>query len=442
MNETLKEPRVTLNQWLSWLESLHPTEIDLGLDRTIQVAERLKLRDFGRKFGTNVVTVAGTNGKGSSIAALEAIYTDAGYRVGAYTSPHLIYYNERVRLNGKPVSDSALIQAFEAVDAARQGISLTYFEFGTLAALYLFKHPELVSVKNHQPLDIILLEVGLGGRLDAVNIIDADVALITSIGIDHQAWLGDTREDIGFEKAGIMRQDQDVVIGESETPNSTLAHAKKLGLTPYIQGQHFGIQSHYTGKGWSWYGLDKTANKTLMNQLPEGTLLLDNLAAVLQVCQLVPLPLHRDHIEKGLTIELEGRQECVGSSPVYIFDVAHNADAVLKLAKYLKLNPVSGKTYAVFGMLADKNVSEILPPLQPFVDHWITSALPVQRSFSRDDIAETITHLNFNLRGSFSSPEEAYKFALSLVCEDDRILIFGSFYTVSAVKQAMLKQSY
>ena len=436
------ESRRALSQWLLWLESLHPTEIELGLERIRQVADRLKLIGFGSVFGTHVVTVSGTNGKGSSIAALEAIYVDAGYKVGAYTSPHLVHYNERIRINGKTVSDKALLESFEVVDAARQGISLTYFEFGTLAALYLFKHFKTEKCEKSTPLDIILLEVGLGGRLDAVNIVDADVALITSIGIDHQDWLGETREDIGFEKAGIMRRGQGVVIGESHVPNTVLAHAKKLGLAPFIQGQHFWEHSEKAGQSWDWFGSDKASNKLVMRGLPSGGLLRENLASVLQVCQLIPLAVSRKNLEIGLSARVEGRQECVEGEPVHVFDVAHNADALKELARYLALNPVLGDTYAVFGMLADKRVIDILPPLATHVDHWITCALPVKRTIHQTALAQMVMRLKLKLSGSFSSPGEAYQHALALASGRDRILVFGSFYTVSAVKQAMLNQRH
>jgi dihydrofolate synthase/folylpolyglutamate synthase len=439
MSDDLKEPRETLEQWLKWLESLHPEEIDLGLERIKQVAERLNLITLGGDTGCNVVTVAGTNGKGSSIAALEAIYTDAGYRVGAYTSPHLLYYNERVRINGQPVSNEALIRAFEAVDALRYGISLTYFEFGTLAALYLFLHPEIVASKNPLPLDIVLLEVGLGGRLDAVNILDADIALITSVGIDHQAWLGESREEIGFEKAGIMRKGKQVVIGDSKPPASLIAHAEALNITPLAQGVHFGAKAKAEGQRWDWHGVDGSGKPVTINSLPQANLLLDNLASVLQVCQLLALPLKRENIEKGLSISLEGRQESVGHNPVHIFDVAHNAQAVSALAQYLELNPVSGKTYAILGMLADKKPDDILPSMQPHVDQWLITELPVNRSFSREALSQVMTCLQCDVSGSYVSPSEAYQSALSLAGEYDRIVIFGSFYTVSAVKQTMLK---
>ena len=442
MSEAVIESRRALRQWLSRLESLHPKEIELGLERVKQVADRLKLTEFGAAFGTHVVTVSGTNGKGSSIAALEAIYVDAGYKVGAYTSPHLMYYNERIRINGKTISDKALLASFEAVDAARQGISLTYFEFGTLAALYLFKHFKAQGCEKSTPLDIILLEVGLGGRLDAVNIVDADVALITSIGVDHQDWLGETREEIGFEKAGIMRQGQGVVIGESHVPNTVLAHAKKLGLAPFLQGQHFGVDSEKADQSWDWFGLDKARNKLLMRSLPSGGLLLANLAGVLQVCQLIPLGVSRENLERGLSARVAGRQECIEGEPVHVFDVAHNADALKELARYLSLNPIPGDTYAVFGMLADKRVMDILQPLSTHVDHWITCALPVKRTIHQTALAQMIMRLKLKLSGSFSSPGEAYQHALSLASGRDRILVFGSFYTVSAVKQAMLSQRY
>lgn len=439
MSDALNEPRETLEQWLTRLESLHPEEIDLGLERIRQVAERLNLMELGGGPGCKVVTVAGTNGKGSSIAALEAIYTHAGYRVGVYTSPHLLFYNERVRINGQPVSDEALINAFEAVDAVRHGISLTYFEFGTLAALYLFLHPEIATEKGALPLDLILLEVGLGGRLDAVNILDADIALITSVGIDHQVWLGESREEIGFEKAGIMRRGKHAVVGDADAPASLISHAKALDIDPLIQGVHFGAQAKAEGQQWDWRGVDSAGKPMAINSLPQAKLLLDNLASVLQVCQLLAFPLKRESLEKGLSVGLEGRQESIGHNPMHVFDVAHNAQAVSMLAQYLELNPVSGKTYAILGMLADKNPDDILPFMKPHVDQWLVTALPVNRSFSREALSQVMARLQCDVSGTYVSPGEAYHHVLPLAGKHDRIVIFGSFYTVSAVKQTMLK---
>jgi len=439
MSDALNEPRETLEQWLNWLESLHPEEIDLGLERISQVAERLNLMRLGGDSACKVVTVAGTNGKGSSIAALEAIYTHAGYHVGAYTSPHLLYYNERVRINGQPISDEALVNAFEAVDAVRHGISLTYFEFGTLAALYLFLHPEIATDKGARPLDLVLLEVGLGGRLDAVNILDADIALITSVGIDHQAWLGETREEIGFEKAGIMRRGNRAVIGDPDAPASLIAHAEALDIVPLLQGLHFGAQAKAEGLQWDWRGVNNAGKSMAINSLPQAKLLLDNLASVLQVCQLLALPLKRENLEKGLSIGLEGRQESISLNPVHVFDVAHNAQAVSMLAQYLELNPVAGKTYAILGMLADKKPDDILPLMKPHVDQWLVTELPVSRSFSQEALSQVMLRLQCDVSGVHIAPSEAYQSALSLASEHDRIVIFGSFYTVSAVKQTMLK---
>ena len=441
MNKGLNESKQSLEQWLLRLESLHPEEIDLGLERIKVVAERLSLNQFGGEKGCKVLTIAGTNGKGSSVAALEAIYCDAGFCVGAYTSPHLLFYNERVRINGQAVSDEALISAFEAVDAARQGISLTYFEFGTLAALYLFSHPRIVLGESQNSLDVILLEVGLGGRLDAVNIIDADIALITSVAIDHQSWLGETREEIGFEKAGIMRRGKQVVIGDTDVPDTVMAHAKKLGLKPLVQGVHFSAQVNSEACQWSWSGLDAIGNTLSIDTLPPANLLLGNLAAVLQVCQLLGLPLKRDNLVAGLSISLEGRQERLGQNPQHIFDVAHNAQAVSALAQYLALNPVSGKTYAILGMLADKKPESVLPSMQALVDQWFITELPVSRSLSKRELSQAMSQLGFNVSEACASPEEAYKSAVLLAGKNDRIVIFGSFYTVSAVKQAMLKAS-
>lgn len=432
MPDSITRDTQNLAQWLSWLESLHPKEIDLGLDRIRTVAERLGLL----RFNCPVVTVAGTNGKGSSIAALEALYLDASYRVGAYTSPHLLRYNERVRVNGKPVSDDALIQAFQVIETVRQGVSLTYFEFGTLAALYIFHHPELVGHAG-VPLDLVLLEVGLGGRLDAVNIIDADVALITGIDLDHQVLLGDTREQIGLEKAGIMRAGKSVVIGDAAVPETVLQHAYDLGLEPKVQGQHFGYDEQDTH--WHWWGENRQGQRVDIEPLAYGQLLRANMAHVIQVSYLLPLKVTEDNIRKSVCATLSGRQEYRLGRPSYVFDVAHNPQAVLALAQYLAALPVSAKVYAMMGALNDKPLDALLAPLLPWVDDWRLTVLPVSRSHSLAELESALQSMGVENGQVYASLEAAFHDVILLAQKDDLILVYGSFYTVAGVKRLLMQ---
>lgn len=417
----------SLTQWLNWMESCHPKEIDLGLERVREVAQRLGLLHFA----CPVVTVAGTNGKGSSIAALEALYLDASYQVGTYTSPHLLFYNERVRINGQPVSDVALVEAFEAIDAARLNLSLTYFEFGTLAALYIFQRAEHFGAPR--PLDLILLEVGLGGRLDAVNIIDADVALITGIDLDHQAYLGDTREQIGFEKAGIMRAGQSVVIGDPVPPQSLLQQAAKLGLTPILRNQHFSYEDNESS--WRWKGENQQGQSIAFEQLPYGSLLRSNLAAALQVSQVLPLKVSENNIRHAMLVSVPGRQEYLAGQPAYLFDVSHNPQGVAALAEHLATRAVSGRVYALMGALSDKPLLALLQPLLSFVYEWHLAVLPVARSYDFKALTDALAHLEHAQAKVHGSVEDALQAVLSQAGPADLILVYGSFYTVAAVKR-------
>jgi dihydrofolate synthase/folylpolyglutamate synthase len=433
MPDSITRDAQSLAQWLSWLESLHPKEIDLGLDRISTVAERLGLL----RFNCPVVTVAGTNGKGSGIAALEALYLDASYHVGAYTSPHLLSYNERVRVNGKSVSDEALIQAFQVIERVRQGVSLTYFEFGTLAALYIFHHPGPGSA-TARPLDLVLLEVGLGGRLDAVNIIDADVALITAIDLDHQALLGDTREQIGLEKAGIMRAGKSVVIGDATVPGTVLQYAYDLGLEPKVQGQHFGYDEQDVH--WRWWGENLQGQRVDIDNLAYGQLLRANLAHVIQVSYLLPLKVTEDNIRKSVCVTLPGRQEYRLGQPSYVFDVAHNPQAVLALARYLAALPVSAKVYALMGALNDKPLDALLAPLLPWVDDWRLTVLPMSRSHGLAELELALQSMGVENGQVYASLEDAFHDVILLAQKDDLILVYGSFYTVAGVKRLLIQQ--
>jgi dihydrofolate synthase/folylpolyglutamate synthase len=409
----------TLDAWLQWQEGLHPKAIDLGLDRVRRVAERLQLTSSD----ASVITVAGTNGKGSSLAMLNSIYTSAGYRVGLYTSPHVHRYNERIQIQGALVSDEALCEAFDIIDKARGDISLSYFEFGTLAALQLF---------SRQELDLLLLEVGLGGRLDAVNIIDPDLSLITSIDVDHVEWLGSDREQIGVEKAGIMRPGKPVVVSDPHPPASVGTEANRVGGELSSLGQDF----HYlkSGRDWTWFS-DQTRHERLPMPGLKGDFQLQNAAGVVAVTELLQdrLPVSHDALTQGLkTATVIGRLMQIDSSPEVLVDVAHNPQSTRVLAEYLSTHPVSGRQLAVMGVMADKDVACMLRPLQQSFDAWLLAQPRLPRALEADRLAHELSEIGMTVPVSqYGSIQEACQAARSEAQPNDRIVIFGSFYTVA-----------
>lgn len=414
----------SLPEWLAWQETLHFKEIDPGLDRICQVWQHLKC-DLKPTF--KIVTVAGTNGKGSSVALLTSILCAAGYRTGSYTSPHLMRYNERIAIDGVPASDAEICSAFHHIDTIRQDISLTYFEFATLAAAILF---------TRRDVDIAILEVGMGGRLDAVNLFDADVALITPIGLDHTAWLGDTRELIGAEKAGILRVHQLLVCSETSPPQSVIDKAKAFASPLSISGQAFHYQSE--GNHWSWQNA-----KGHFTALPKPKLLgdyqLQNAAAVLQVIALLEdlefNRLNEAAIRKGLTnVMLNGRFQILPGAVNRIFDVTHNAQGAENLATLLQQFPCEGKTYAVVGMLRDKDSLAVFSALQLVIDQWYLGGLQGERGQTAECLAKALYQLNPHVSCQlFEFVQQAYHRAIATAQPGDRILIFGSFHTVEAV---------
>ncbi len=418
----------TLEEWLGWQETLHPTEIELGLERIAAVARDLDVLSPA----CPVITVAGTNGKGSCVALLESILRAAGYRVGSYTSPHLLRYNERIRIAGEPVSDAALCDAFAHIDSVRGSRSLTYFEFGTLAALDIF------SVES---LDVWLLEVGLGGRLDAVNIIDADVALVTGIDIDHADWLGHDRETIGREKAGIFRRGRPAVCGDTRPPASLPAAAQALGALWLGRGEAFdcAVGDH----AWNWYGREQQEHLPL--PALAGAHQLDNAAAVLQVldCLQSRLPVSRMALEQGLrTVSLPGRFQRLPGAVEQVLDVAHNPQGGRTLAQALQAYPVAGQTHLVLGMLADKDVQAFVQPLLPWVDHWYLGGLQVHRGLPaqmlQERVQETLPAAGVMVDVDVRS---AYQRAMVQACPGDRVVVCGSFHTVAAVAALTGKQA-
>ncbi|MFO8024626.1 bifunctional tetrahydrofolate synthase/dihydrofolate synthase [Thiohalophilus sp.] len=412
----------TLSEWLRWQESLHPEEIELGLARVGEVFARL----CPESLPFTVVTVAGTNGKGSSIAALEAMLLAGGYRVGAYTSPHLLRYNERIRLDGAPVSDSALVEAFERVDQVRADISLTYFEFGTLAALCIFA--------DVMP-EIVLLEVGLGGRLDAVNIVDPDVALITAIGIDHTAWLGEDRETIAGEKAGIMRPGGPVVCSDPLPPATIVDRADKLAAPLYRLGREFDYRLH--GDSWDWQ-CTVAPQQTLVDlprPVPGGEHQYRNLAGALMVVSLLREHFSLDQAKIGAGLArmvLPGRMQSIPGDPPLLLDVAHNPDGVEQLARALCTEPVAGRNWAVIGMMADKDLYGTLQPILAQIAGWFPVALPeIPRAASAASLAAVLGELGATSVRPCSHMSQALEQVRAVADPGDRIVIFGSFYTVA-----------
>lgn len=412
----------SLEDWLAWQETLHPSEIELGLERITSVFNNL----YPAPELPTVITVAGTNGKGSSVALLDAIFREAGYQVGKYTSPHLFSYNERICINSQPLKDNELCLAFERVDKARGDISLTYFEFGTLAALDVFLRHEL---------DVIILEVGLGGRLDAVNIIDADVALITAISQDHTQWLGSDTAGIAKEKAGIMRSNKPVVSSGQCEVNTLADCAEKIGTLIYQSGRDFHFSKQDEGT-WRWQ-----YQQQIRSALPVPALYgehqLENAAGVLMVVELLSkqLPVSQQAIRTGLmSVSLAGRFQIVPAESVCIFDVAHNADALKQLARQLESFSCRGRVLAVLGMLADKDSKAALTEISHHINEWFLAPLATSRTASAEDLNNVLKSLDSSITSHcFDSVTLAFAQARKTAQPDDCIVIFGSFYTVAEV---------
>ncbi|PUE36433.1 bifunctional tetrahydrofolate synthase/dihydrofolate synthase [Limnohabitans sp. Hippo4] len=414
----------TLSEWLAHCEQLHPQAIDLGLDRVRQVAQRMNLR-----LTMPVITVAGTNGKGSTCALLEAIYLQAGYKTGVYTSPHLVHFEERCRLVGESPQAEVFASAFACVEGARHDTSLTYFEFSTLAIL---------KMMSDAGLDVVILEVGLGGRLDAVNIIDPDCAIITSIDLDHTALLGTDRDSIGLEKAGIMRAGQPVVISDPMPPESVVKHAQALGADAWLLGKDFNFSGDQLQ--WSWAGRGRRYSGLAYPALRGANQLL-NASGVLAALEVMrpQLPVTAQAIRNGLAmVELTGRFQIVPGEPVLVLDVAHNPHSVAALAANLDAMGFYPTTHAVFGAMADKDLDSMLKKLLPLVDAWYFTDLPLPRACTAQQLAADWAALNTrkDVRSSVhESPQKALDAAILAADPTDRILVFGSFYTVGGVLQ-------
>ncbi|MCC6301513.1 MAG: bifunctional tetrahydrofolate synthase/dihydrofolate synthase [Gammaproteobacteria bacterium] len=419
----------TLDAWLAWLEDLHPRRIELGLERVRRVAAALGL---GAALPCPVVTVAGTNGKGSSVALLEAILSAAGQRVAAYTSPHLLRYNERVRVGGREATNAELCQAFERVDRARGEVSLTYCEFGTLAAFDLFARA--------RP-DVAVLEVGLGGRLDAVNVMDGDVALVTGISLDHMDWLGHDRESIGAEKAGIFRRGRPAVCADPDPPRSLSATAAATGAGLHLAGRDFGYAVEEGSGAWSWWG-GGVRRDGLPAPALAGRFQYRNAAGVLMALHLLRdrLDVGRAPLEEGLRkVSLPGRFQRLSVDGVpCILDVAHNPEGAQALALMLAERPVPGRTRAVTAILDDKDIEGMIAPLAGVVDDWYLGALAVERAAPVERLRDAIAARAPGTAASVcADPLAARRAARAAALPGDRIVVFGSFHTVGAVLGAL-----
>jgi len=420
----------TLPDWLALLENRHSeTQINMGLDRVQAVKARMQLA-----FTCPVIMVAGTNGKGSTCAMLESVLLRAGYKVGLYIKPHFLDFNERARVLGEMASDEQLVASFNFVESVRGDTPLTYFEFTTLAILHLLSQAKL---------DVAILEVGLGGRLDAVNVIDADVAIVTSVDIDHTDYLGDTREAIGFEKAGIFRPGKAAICSDPVPPQSLIDHAEAIGADLWLMGRDF----NYSGdkQQWNYGGREQRRNSLAYPSLRGANQILNATAvlAALEVLKL-KLPVGAQEVRTGLvTVELPGRFQVLPGRPSVILDVAHNPHAASALNQNLGNMGFHPYTYAVFGSMHDKDIDGVLAAMSEHVDHWCLTGLPSPRAATASELAATVQIMLEDKPDSsehtvsiFDDPAQAFANAMSRAGENDRIVVFGSFLTVAGVMKA------
>lgn len=420
----------TLAQWLEHLETLHPVGIDMGLDRVSQVADRMGL--LQRPIAKRVISVAGTNGKGSTLAMIDSVARAHGLQVGTYTSPHLLHYNERVQLNGRMASDECLVAGFEAVEQARlvsPAISLTYFEAGTLCALWC-----LVQ----QPLDLAVLEVGLGGRLDAVNIVDADVAIVTTIALDHAGYLGTDIAQIGREKAGIFRARRPAVLGSRELPESVADAAQVLQAPVYQLGRHFDHSVEPTA-GWCWQGRTASGEPLSLDALPDPGLPIDNAATALQALTLADIALTTTPTRTALTnLMVPGRMQWQGQ---WCLDVGHNPHAAEYLAHHLPPVAVGATQWGLIGMLNDKDADGVIAALSSRISDWVCVTLDGERGRDANELAERIAAQGGRVHHCAATPGAGVDWLAARLGPDDRVLATGSFFTVAALLAQPLPQA-
>jgi len=408
----------SLAGWLEYIERQHPQPIALGLERVSEVFSRLNAR-----ISCPILTVGGTNGKGSTCAMLEAVLSSAGYRTGLYTSPHLLRYNERVRIAGREAGDGALCEAFAAVERARGTVPLTYFEFGTLAAFFLF---------SQENLEVLILEVGLGGRLDAVNVLDADCAILTSIGIDHVEFLGDSREAIGKEKAGIFRSGRPAVVADPRPPQSVLEEIQRIGALPVLLGRDFGYVNQ--GTQWSCWG-PAGKRSGLAHPVLRGVAQLRNASAAIAALDTLRerLPIAMQDVRRALAeVSLPGRFQVLAGRPQVVLDVAHNPEAAAVLAANLGDSGFAPETIAVFGMLKDKDIAGVVRAVAPRITRWHLATLPGPRGATAAQLTDVLLGENIQAPAiEHPSVSRALAAARSEAGESDKIVVFGSFLTVA-----------
>jgi dihydrofolate synthase / folylpolyglutamate synthase len=417
----------TLEQWLEHIERQHPQAIALGLDRVLEVRRALALDP-----AFPVITVGGTNGKGSACAMLEAILDVAGYRVGCYTSPHLLRYNERVRVGGAEVRDADLVRAFAAVEEARGSVPLTYFEMGTLAAMWLFAE---------RCIEVAVLEVGLGGRLDAVNVFDADCSVVTTVDIDHVEFLGGDRESIGYEKAGIFRAGRPAVCADPEPPASLTGHAAAIGARLLRIGADFGFTVQ--DRQWQYWGPLGKRN-ALPHPALRGSPQLGNAAAAITALESLRerLPVTVNDIRSGLLrADSPGRFQVLPGRPAVILDVAHNPQAARALGSSIAAMGRGGRAYAVFAMLKDKDIAGVAAALKPVIAHWFISGLDVARGAAIEQLDAALAAAGIESRTRCTDIAVAYAQACDMATENDRIVVFGSFYTVASVMRIRARRA-
>jgi dihydrofolate synthase/folylpolyglutamate synthase len=415
----------SLAQWLDHIERQHPKAMELGLDRVREVAQRMGLQRPAKK----VITVGGTNGKGSTVAFIEAIARAVGWRVGAFTSPHLLAYNERVRIDGVDGEDAALVEAFEAVDAARLDIPLTYFEYGTLAALWLFERSKL---------DLAILEVGLGGRLDAVNLIDADVAVITTVDIDHQEWLGSGREAIGLEKVGIARAGKPLVLGEDDPPSSVLGRAYAIGASAIRAGCDF-FFDRVDDNHWRWREVGYAMDLPMPQLVAPAQM--RNAATAIAALRALGKPIPPKAFARGvIDARIAGRLQRFERDGVEVMvDVAHNPQAARELAAWLRQAPAGGRTFAVFAALGDKDIAGVVAALAEGIDHWFVAGLEQAgpRGLDATAFARRLVGSVAAAGEQFTSVDNALAAAQGQARTGDRIVVFGSFHTAAAALRVL-----
>ncbi|SDU88759.1 bifunctional tetrahydrofolate synthase/dihydrofolate synthase [Pseudomonas mucidolens] len=421
----------TLGEWLAYLEQLHPSAIDMGLERSQQVAARLGLG----KPAPRVITVTGTNGKGSTCAFVAALLQAQGLKVGVYSSPHLLRYNERVQLNGVEATDEQLCEAFAALDAGRGEISLTYFEMGTLVAFWLFERAQL---------DVVVLEVGLGGRLDTVNVVDADLALVTSIGVDHTDYLGDTRESVAYEKAGIFRQGKPALCGDLDPPQTLLDKVRELDCAFFLRGRDFSLELQKAH--WSWRGHDARGQLVELRELPLLNLPMENAALALQAYLLLDLPWNSQQIADTLQrTRVVGRLdhrsfEWQGKRLNLLLDVGHNPHAAGYLAHRLSARSPTGRRLAVFGLLSDKDLEGVVAPLLGCVQAWAVAPLDTPRTRPAAELQVALQNLGAPVT-SHASVIAALEAQCAVATAEDEILLFGSFYCVAEALEWLARRS-